>query len=282
MKNRKISLCLIIVLLVSSLLLCGFSEPAKNRIYDYADLYTGAEEVELQMLCMEAAIEIESDFVIVTTEDFEGKTATEYADDFYDYNGFGYGPDATGFVLVFNMEERELAVSNCGDAIDYFSDDMIDEMIYTIGRFLADEDFMGAAEWYVEYVEENMWSEQYEEVWNSYADDFEEEYGDIETDGYINEGSVEDFAMMLLIPTVIAAVVVVIIAFGHKSKMNVGSRTYMRNKQNNILARSDRFIRTTTVARKIESSSGGSGGSRGGSTHRSSSGRSHGGGSGRF
>ena len=117
MKNKKRNFSVILLLLVSALLLCGFSEPDQQRIYDYADYYTDEEENELQELCSEAAEELESDFVIVTTEDFEGKTATEYADDFYDYNGFGYGADATGFLLVFNMEERELAVSNCGEAI---------------------------------------------------------------------------------------------------------------------------------------------------------------------
>lgn len=37
---------------------------------------------------MELTTDWNMDFVVVTTEDAEGKTSEEYADDYYDYNGY--------------------------------------------------------------------------------------------------------------------------------------------------------------------------------------------------
>lgn len=37
------------------------------------------------------------------------------------------------------MNERELYISNAGEAPNYFTDDMIDEMVSSIGSYLADQ-----------------------------------------------------------------------------------------------------------------------------------------------
>ena len=43
--------------------------------------------------------EYNMDIVIVTTNDAAGKTSREYADDFFDYGGFGVGPDYDGILF---------------------------------------------------------------------------------------------------------------------------------------------------------------------------------------
>ena len=59
----------------------------------------------------------------------------------------------------------------------------------------------------------------------------------------------------------------------------INGNTYMDRNEFKIRLENDRYINTTTVRRKIETNSGGSGGgSRGGSFHRGSGGRSFGGG----
>jgi uncharacterized protein len=64
-------------------------------------------------------------------------------------------------------------------------------------------------------------------------------------------------------------------------KMAVNAQNYVRQNSLHLTAQGDRFLYTQT--QRIPRSDGSSGGSRGGSTgHRSSSGRTHGGRSGRF
>lgn len=252
LKIRKIALLPVLILLLLSI--CGFSADTQ-RVYDYDDLYTDEEEAELETLLYETSEELKCELTIVTVKDYEGKDSMNYADDFYDEHNFGEEVDSTGFLLLINMSERELYISNAGEAPSYFTDGMIDNMVSEIGSRLASYDYMGAAEWYVDYVSDKMWETNYNE------------------DGVMNKWWVQ-----LLVAGVASAIIVLCLAHGNKTKMTVNSRTYLKGNKNNVLESADRYIRTATTSHKIESSSSGGGGS----THTSSSGNTHGGGGGKF
>ena len=67
---------------------------------DNADLLTADEETSL-LARLEAFTEKhEMEIAVVTVSDLEGKTVEEYGDDFYDYNGYGYGEDDDGLLLL--------------------------------------------------------------------------------------------------------------------------------------------------------------------------------------
>lgn len=55
-----------------------------SYVYDEADLLTETEEAELQNLAQSMQEQWDMNFLVVTTSDAEGKSAMEYADDFYD------------------------------------------------------------------------------------------------------------------------------------------------------------------------------------------------------
>ena len=56
------------------------------------------------------------DIAIITVDALEeGYTSIEYADDIYDYNGFGMGEDYDGILFLISMEERDWAISTHGD-----------------------------------------------------------------------------------------------------------------------------------------------------------------------
>ena len=57
-------------------------------VFDKADLLTDAEEEELNEKANDLAGTFHMNFVILTTDDAEGKEAQAYADDFYMDNGF--------------------------------------------------------------------------------------------------------------------------------------------------------------------------------------------------
>ena len=65
------------------------------------------------------------DFVVVTTEDAEGKTSEEYADDYYDYNG--YAED--GVLYLIDLDNGSVWISTAGKMIRYLTDARIDVVI---------------------------------------------------------------------------------------------------------------------------------------------------------
>ena len=59
---------------------------------------------------------------VVTVNSLEGKSATAFADDFYDYNGYGYGPGDDGIMLVVSPGDRTWAITDFGKSTDMMRD----------------------------------------------------------------------------------------------------------------------------------------------------------------
>lgn len=86
------------------------------------DLFTADEETELLSKLDEISERQKCDVAVVTVEGLEGKTPEAYADDFYDYNGYGYGEERDGIIFLISMEERKWQISTCGFGITAFTD----------------------------------------------------------------------------------------------------------------------------------------------------------------
>ena len=126
------------------------------RLNDMADLLTDAEEgavlAELDALSTQYGMDI----VIVTTNDAEGKSSMEYADDYFDYNGFG-GANLDGAVLLINMDARELWISGSGACVEIISSGVIDTILDNIAAYASDGDYYnlclayaGECEYYID------------------------------------------------------------------------------------------------------------------------------------
>lgn len=92
------------------------------RLVDMADLLSDSEESELSGMLDEISERQQLDVVIITVDSMEGETAVVYADDFYDYNGYGYGNGRDGIILLISMEERDWCMSTRGYGITAFTD----------------------------------------------------------------------------------------------------------------------------------------------------------------
>ena len=108
------------------------------------------------------------DIVIVTTNDAAGKTSREYADDFFDYGGFGVGPDYDGILFLIDMDNREAYISTSGIAIRYLTDLRLDKILDRVfDEGLLDGDYYGAAMGFLKgtrtYLEAGIPSDQYNE-----------------------------------------------------------------------------------------------------------------------
>jgi len=78
------------------------------RLIDGADLLTDSEEAKLLERLDEISEKYQTDVVIVTNYSLEGKTSTAYADDFFDYNGYGFGENADGILCSLEYGRSEI------------------------------------------------------------------------------------------------------------------------------------------------------------------------------
>lgn len=92
------------------------------RLVDQADLLSAQEEETLLAQLDEISNSLECDVVVVTANSLEGKSAKDYADDFYDYNGYGFGTNKDGVLLLVSMESRDWWISTTGFCISALTD----------------------------------------------------------------------------------------------------------------------------------------------------------------
>ena len=259
----------------------GNSQEPTERVYDYADMLTDVEEQRLREYIAECEEKIQADIVIVTIaesveydlqdpdlpEAFHAKEVgstdwstamRDLADNFYDYNNYGYNKvHGNGVLLLDNSYEGQKGswLSTCGNVYDYFGDYEIDQALYAVDDYI-DESPYRAYKNCISYVTRTMEESQ--------------------------ESMPMTFAPWILVGLVVALIYAVVNLHQNKAKDTTATNQYVNGKKPKINDTRDQYLRKNVVTRRIEtsSSSGGSShhsGGHGGS-HRSSSGVSHGGG----
>ena len=141
-------------------------EPAE-RVYDYADMLTDEEEQSLREYIAECEEKIQADIVIVTIsesveydlqnpnlpEAFHAKEVgstdwetamRDLADNFYDYNNYGYNKvHGNGVLLLDNSYEGQKGswLSTCGNVYDYFGNYEIDQALYAVDDYIDESPY---------------------------------------------------------------------------------------------------------------------------------------------
>ncbi|MCI5858544.1 MAG: TPM domain-containing protein [Blautia sp.] len=128
-------------------------------VFDKADLLTDAEEEELNEKANDLAGTFHMNFVILTTDDAEGKEAQAYADDFYMDNGFYDDGKDGGAIYLIDMDNRRVQVETAGDMKDLYITDARVEEIVDAGY---------------ENVKDGAYAEAFEGMLNATADFIEE------------------------------------------------------------------------------------------------------------
>lgn len=250
---------LILFLLVLSLLTAGalFAQADAPRVIDDADLLTDSQLQELSAIADQLSRTHNADIVIVTVDSLGSKSAESFADDYFDDHGYGIGSDRSGILFLLSMEYRDWAISTSGDCIRIFSDRQIDRIFEGIRPSLASDQFYSAFSQYLRLVDVRF---------EDYAN------GDTVTFG--------DIVIRVLVSLGIGAAAGGITLAVMRSKMNTARRQpdaadYVANGSFHLYRHQDIFLYSRTCRTRKQQSSGSS-------THRSSSGRSHGGRSGKF
>lgn len=272
--KKTVSLMSVILLMVS-LAVPVFAKELP-RVVDNADLIDDTQEQALTDTIAQIAEEYNFDVVIVTTNSLDGKTATEYADDYFDYTGYGYGENHDGILFAISMGERQWAISTTGYGITVFTDYSVDLIGEQMVGHLSSGDYYGAFEVYVDMVEQTL-----KQAKNGAPFDIDNrnEIYDETTKFHIDPSTA-------VVAVVIGFILSTLIAFAFKKQLKTAvaqdsAANYGKNQSLRFSRTDDVFLHTHTTRTKIESSSSSSGGG-GSSTHTSSSGTTHGGSSGSF
>ena len=127
---------------------------AKEKIYDFADLYTDSQEKRLYEQLMDYIHNTDVDAAIVTTKDLLGFTIREYAYHFYDYNGFA--DHGVLFVIYIGTYEPQIFMANSGpeDSIVYqaYTNERIAQILEYVYRDVSLQNYYRAMESYIHII----------------------------------------------------------------------------------------------------------------------------------
>ena len=242
-----------------------------ERLKDEAGLLSDDEADSLLAQLDEISERQNCDVIVVTVASLDGKTAESYADDYFDFNGYGLGQDRDGILLLLSMEDRDWAISTHGFAITAFTDAGQSYMTDHFLSYISDGEYAQGFQKYAELCDQFLTQAKEGEPYD--------------TDN-LPKGSVA--FVWLPIDIVIGCIIAFFRAQGKKKRLKtvrkkVSARDYI--VQGSLKARTNREILLNSVVSSsdISSSDNGSSDSGGGSsTHTSSSGETHGGSSGKF
>ena len=255
------------------------SERRLPRVVDEAGVLNNKDEALLISQLDEISENYECDVVVVVVDSIRRNHPLDFANDVFDYNGYGYGSDRDGILILFSIGNKDIAFSKRGFGITAFADAGLDYIFGQVGQGLKNGDYYKAFAAYADHCDEFLWAAREGRPMRA-------------ADLPMSQEERMDQAMNILVSAAVALVGGILISFGiiaamaKKSAGGVEQKTsaheYMIADSLNLTRSDDRFIRSavTKTRRQTESSSSGGGGrSSGGgsSTHSSSSGRSHGG-----
>ena len=272
-----------VVLILCLSVFVGIYSPVSARaakIVDDAGLLAEKEESALDERARELAEKYDIDVVIVTLQTLNEKNCEAYADDYYDENGYGIGSDYSGVLLLLSMEYRDWAISTTGKAISALPDSSIQSVFSDISPFLSENAY---------YLAFNRYMDALEACFEAYVSGVpieESTYNSGEV-GVTEETPIrlKQYAKRIGFAFLIGIVAALVSLLIMRSKMNTvkpqtGAQSYIKSGTYSLEKQQDIFL--YSQVRKVRRSETTASSGSGSSVHRSSSGRSHGGGHGKF
>lgn len=244
------------------------SSRQKDRFVDAANLLSESTRKELQDRMDEVSERWQCNIIILTVDEHTGPIQ-DYADDYFDYNGFGTDYDGSGVLFMLSMDDREWAISTSGNAIaaftDYGQEKMMDDMLPDLGDgyyYSAFNTYIDTADRYLELYENGT-----------------------PFDVGIRNATAEEmrgaFVVCIIIGLIIGLIPVgIMISALTTVRSNSSASGYQSHSGIKMKFHQDTYLRSTVskapIPKEDSRSSGGS------SIHTSSSGSSHGGSHGHF
>ncbi|MCU9615335.1 TPM domain-containing protein [Caldibacillus lycopersici] len=238
------------IIMVISLFTFGFFQShvfaSTQHVYDYANLLTSTEVKQLENLAAELGAERETDFIILTTDNTDGKDVVQYMEDFYDDMAPGYDkPHGNTAILTVDMEHRDVYLAGFYKAKEYLDDSRLESIREKITPDLTEGNYYDAFASFMELSHDYM--------------------------GYppgVNPNNIFfQWWFQIGVSLIIAAGVVGMMLYNSGGKVTVNERTYLNSKASKINQQRDQYIRKTVTKHKRPSSNNGGGGGVTGGGH---------------
>ena len=266
---RKLMLLVMSVSIMSVFLGFSVSSAAgKKSVIDDAGLIKASDEKKLDKKIKNIQKD-KFDVVILKVKSLDGKSAQDYADDYYDNNDYGLDNEKSGVLFLVSKGDRKYHISTKGAGIKAFTDYGIGRIKEEIKPYLSDGDYFNACDEFLNITK-----------------DFVKAYKDgtpYDTDNPYNEEI--DYVILEVIALVIAFVIALISVGIMRLRMNTAkpkgtAMEYIKKGSFKLTSEKDIFMYSTvTKTAKPKDNDNSAGGS---TTHVSSSGSEHGGGGGSF
>ncbi|MBQ4527569.1 MAG: TPM domain-containing protein [Clostridia bacterium] len=154
--KRFFSLLCIFLICASFAFPCFASDFANPPIIDVARLMKEDEFNELSQKLEKIRQKHDFDVAVVIEEEMSGYSAQSAADDIYDYRHYGYGDDDNGILLYICIDEREYHLTTHGEGEDIFDGDAISELKDKIESHLSDGSYYLAIDAFADFADKQI------------------------------------------------------------------------------------------------------------------------------
>ena len=236
----------------------------RSRVVDNAGLLTPSERNILTYHLDNISVIYQIDLVIVTEYSIGGAYPMNYADDFFDYNGYGMGGGRDGCLFLIVAGTRDYWFSTSGRAIDILNSYALKKLESDALKFLREDNYNAAFISFLENWEKFLILDSNNRSYN-----------------FFYQWNIVLVLIGWLISLAIGSIVVISWEKGMNTAiLKTQADAYMIPESLAFNEKTDKFL--YSVVTKTERSSDNSSSSSGGGIHTSSSGRTHGGGGGKF
>ena len=210
------------------------------------------------------------DVTVVLVETFYGESVQAYADDLYDTCDYGYGDEKDGLLLLVSLKDRDWYISTFGYATTVFTDAGIQYIGEQIAPKLADGAYLEAFETYISQCDRFIAQAKKGKPYDT---------------GAMPRNLLSPIWLPISILVGFGGALLIVGVYKGQLKsvrMQREAENYVREGSFQVTNRGDYFLyrHVSRTPKQQPKRSGGSG--DGSSMHTSSSGRSHGGGGGKF
>lgn len=266
---KKLRMLAALVCCLTLLLACALGENSRV-VVDDAELLTAEERQTLTDTINRIGDAYHFQIVLHTTRSTDGKSMRDYAADYYDYKGYGYGDRHNGLIFVVDMGSRQFVTVTTGTGITYFSDSDITDVEDSALSYLSDGEYAQAFEQYLSAAEDVV-RRGYDVYQATAADRLQ----------WAADDARDMLPMVLIVAAIITTIVMCVMVSRMKTARKKDAAQDYVEKQS-LTRMADIYLYTTESRHKIvtdDNNHSGGGGSH--STFTGSSGTSHGGGSAR-
>lgn len=242
---KRLFSLILCLLLISCIAQSAFA--ADRYVIDDSGLLSSEERIHLETECLQFNNSTGMEIVCLTVDSLNGKSARVFADDYFDEH---YGND--GLLLLIALHDRQWYISTAGTACEVFSDAILMKMEDNIVPYLSAGDFSTA---FASFI-------------------FDASY-------YATSANTSGLSDTLAIAVPVGAVIAAIVVLIMRSTMNtkVAQRSainYTVTNSYHLRNNLDLYLYSNISKRARPKENSGS------TTHRSSSGNTHGGRGGKF